>query len=133
MPSYDENGNLVGEELYVNDEYVIENGVTEFLYDFDYIMCVMQNAQFPNLVLTTPFIDIAAVESIEADDIRSSVKVEGHNVIVSTSAPNAAIYSINGSLIGSAKTIDGTAQFSNIATGAYIVIAGRQAAKILVK
>lgn len=133
MPSYDENGNLVGEELYVNDEYVIENGVTEFLYDFDYIMCVMQNAQFPNLVLTTPFIDIAAVESIEADDIRSSVKVEGHNVIVSTSAPNAAIYRINGSLIGSAKTMDGTAQFSNIASGAYIVIAGRQAAKILVK
>ena len=135
MPSYNDYGELVGEELYIDDEYTIENGVTTFLTDVDYIMCVIQNAQFPNLVLTTPFIDVTAgVEDVIADNFNSSVTVCGNTVTVRT-AENAYVrlYGTNGILYNSAKATDGTAQFSNLSAGVYIVTAGKKAAKIVVK
>lgn len=135
MPSYDDYGELVGEELYIDDEYTLENGVTTFLVDMDYIMCVIQNSQFPNLVLTTPFIDVTAgVEDIIADSFNSSVTVSGNTVTVNTAEnANVRLYGTNGILYNSAKAANGTAQFSNLSSGVYIVTVGKKAAKIVVK
>ena len=49
MPEFDENGELTGENLYVDDEYTIENGVSTFLSKFEGVMCVMTNPEFENL------------------------------------------------------------------------------------
>lgn len=69
-PYMDENGNLSGEELYIDEEYTLEGGVTTFLRPFTHIICVMQNTLFPRLFLLTDFMDTVAagVGTIEADE-----------------------------------------------------------------
>lgn len=53
-PTFDDEGNLVGEELVLDEEYTLTNGLTTFLSDpGDRVMCVMQNPLFPRLYLTT--------------------------------------------------------------------------------
>ncbi|MDE5785858.1 MAG: hypothetical protein K2H98_04930, partial [Duncaniella sp.] len=61
-PYYDEEGNLVGEDLYEGEEYSITDGVTTFLKPFTHIMCVMTNPLLPNIVLYTEFIDVNPVQ-----------------------------------------------------------------------
>lgn len=79
-PYLDENGELVGEELEEGYEYTIENGVTTFLTGNDNIMCVMTNALFPDLYITTNFIDVtvSGIENVSAED--SSAPVEYYNL-----------------------------------------------------
>lgn len=60
VPEFDEDGELQGEELYVDDEYTVENGVTTFDIDINGVMCVMTNAAFPKLYLYTNLIDASA-------------------------------------------------------------------------
>lgn len=75
-PYLDENDELQGEELYVNEEYTLENGVTTFLGDFNHVMCVMTNANFPDLYLTTSFVDVlAGVDDILADSDNDAAPV----------------------------------------------------------
>lgn len=69
-PYFDEEGNLYGEELIADDEYVIEDGVTHFQDSFRNVMCVMTNEEFPGLYLYTTFVDVevSSIEEIEADE-----------------------------------------------------------------
>lgn len=68
VPEFDENGELVGENLYVDDEYMLDNGVTTFIKPFDDVMCVMTNAEFPDLYLyTVPMSVSAGLEGVTAD------------------------------------------------------------------
>lgn len=66
-------GELVGEELETggdDPEYTIENGVTTFHYSFaDKVTCVMTNAMFENLVLTTVpvAVDQAGIGNVTVD------------------------------------------------------------------
>lgn len=68
-PSLDEYGELVGEDLYIDEEYKLDNGVTTFLKPFDNIMCVMTNSRFPGLYMMTGFMntEAAGVEDIAVD------------------------------------------------------------------
>lgn len=68
-PYIDDYGNLAGEDLYENEEYTIENGVTSFLEAYKDVMCVMTNNLFPNLYLTTNFIDteVAGIDEVMSD------------------------------------------------------------------
>lgn len=67
-PDFDEEGNLVGEELYIDDEYTLENGVTTFNKSFDGVMCVMTNEAFPKLYLYTQLLDVkSGVEAVRVD------------------------------------------------------------------
>lgn len=72
-PYYDEEGNLVGENLYEDEEYTLVDGVTTFLKPFNHIMCVMTNPAMPGLVLYTNFIDVAPEsrldEAVASDDL----------------------------------------------------------------
>lgn len=134
-PSLDEEGNLAGEELYVNDEYFLDNGVTSFATTIDHVMCVMTNDEFPNTYFYTVFVDVKStgIDGV-ASDGDTSIKVEGNSITV-TSAQDAAVrlVSVNGSLVSSAKTVGGTCTLSGIAQGAYILMVGNTAYKIMVK
>lgn len=67
-PYIDEYGDLTGEELYENEEYTLENGVTTFLKPFNHIMCVMKNTAHPSLNQYSNFVDVVAgVDRITAD------------------------------------------------------------------
>lgn len=67
-PDFDEAGNLVGEELYIDDEYTLDNGVTTFNKSFDGVMCVMTNEAFPKLYLYTQLLDVkSGVEAVRVD------------------------------------------------------------------
>ena len=134
-PYYDEEDNLVGENLIEGDEYTIDNGVTTFLADFHNIMCVMQNPAFPSLVLYTNFIDVTGVSGIDgitADTDTFRVRAQGGTVFVETDDENApvAIYTISGACIGSNH---GTCSFSSIASGVYVVTVANRAVKVAVK
>lgn len=92
-PYIDEYGNLAGEDLYIDEEYTLENGVTTFLKPFDNIMCVMTNPRFPHLYLMTGFINTEAsgVEEIEATPDDS--EVEYYNLQgIKVENPSTGIY-----------------------------------------
>lgn len=69
-PYFDETGNLIGEDLYLDEEYTLDNGVTTFLKPFSNVMCVMTNAAFPNLYLYTNLMDIevSGIENVSTAD-----------------------------------------------------------------
>jgi hypothetical protein len=79
-PDYDDYGTLVNETLESqadneeDPEYIIENGVTSFQYDFssskEALYCVLTNDLFPNLTLETTMIKpvSAGVENIAVDN-----------------------------------------------------------------
>lgn len=134
-PSLDEEGNLVGEELYINDEYFLNNGVTSFTSPIDHVMCVITNEEFPNTYFYTGFIDVktTGIDGV-ASDGNISIKVDGNAVTVNA-AHDAAVrlVSLNGSLVRSANTVGGTCTLTGIAHGAYILMFGNAAYKIVVR
>ena len=134
-PSLDEEGNLVGEELYVDDEYFLDNGITSFMTTVDHVMCVMTNDEFPNTYFYTDFIDVktTGIDGV-ASDGNISIKVDGNAVTVNA-AHDAAVrlVSLNGSLVRSANTVGGTCTLTGIAHGAYILMVGNAAYKIVVR
>ncbi|MBE6318520.1 MAG: hypothetical protein E7081_06060 [Bacteroidales bacterium] len=136
-PIINEYGELEGEELILDTEYTIENGVTTFLNDFEGVICVMTNSKFPNLYLYTNLIDVTAgVECIISDNPSSIVIVEGNNIIAKTDVGNsttANLITTNGAIIGSTTTIDGTATFNNVADGIYIITIGNESYKVAIK
>lgn len=60
VPEFDDNGELQGEELYVDDEYTVANGITTFHTELSGVMCVMTNEAFPKLYLYTNLIDVTS-------------------------------------------------------------------------
>ncbi len=79
-PYLDEEGELYGEELIEGVEYTVENGVTTFLNNFSHIMCVMTNERFPNLYLTTVFIDVQSAGLTDVEGDATSAPVEYYNL-----------------------------------------------------
>ena len=137
MPTVDEEtGELVGEELYIDEEYTLNEGVTTFLNSFNHIMCVMTNSQLPNVYIYTNFIDvnISGIEGI-GNDVDVAVTVEGRNVVVKTTEAGMPInmYALNGSLARTAKTAEGETVLADVAPGVYVITVGNKAAKIIVK
>lgn len=137
VPVINEEGNLEGEELILDTEYTLENGVTKFLKDFENVMCVMTNAALPNIYLCTNLIDVTAgVECILSDDAKTMVFVDNNNINVKSSANNGTIVnlvSINGSIIATTEVVDGSAMFNDVTKGIYIVTLGNNSHKVAVK
>lgn len=113
MPEYDEEtGEIIGDKLQEGIDYQIEGGVTTFLtLPEDRVICLMSNAIFPNLSLTTGLIDVrfSGVAGIEADTDKS-----------------VEVYTVDGILVAKGKLSEVT---PNLAPGLYVA-GGR---KILVK
>lgn len=69
MPVQDDEGNWEGEQLIVDDEYFIENGVTTFTTALRHLVCLMRNEEFPGVTLFSKMIDITAgISEVEATD-----------------------------------------------------------------
>ena len=77
-PWYDENsGELTGEELYINEEYTLEDGVTKFLSPIDNVVCALLNEQFPNLTLYTNPVNVTTVDAIRGVEVAEGVQLQG--------------------------------------------------------
>ena len=132
-PYYDEEtGELTGEELYVDDEYEVKNGVTRFMTNIDNVVCAMLNAQFPNLTLLTNHVNVTTgIKNIESD-ILSRVTVDGHTITVN-GAGNAAVYRADGTLVGKAAAVGGSTVITVPAAGVYVVKSGEKKLKVAVR
>lgn len=135
VPAFDEEGNLVGEELYINDEYFLDNGITSFTSPIDHVMCVITNEEFPNTYFYTDFIDVktTGINGVSADN-NTAIEISGGNVTVSAAQDaTVRLIAMNGVLVRSAKTEGGTCTLHDVAKGAYIVMVGKTAYKIVMK
>lgn len=108
MPEVNQDtGVLEGEELIIDYEYTIENGVTTFLTSLDNVMCVMTNSKLPNVYIYTNLLN--AVSGIE------DVVVDGDN-----NAP-VEYYNLQGIKV------------ENPENGIYIRVQGNTVTKVLIK
>ena len=130
----EETGALEGEELYLDEEYTIENGVTTFLKNINGVMCTLTNSAFPNVILFTPLINITTcgIEGIAADAHKVAYAHEG-NVYVVGIEGKASVYSTSGALVAQKEAVAGTARFEGLAAGVYVVVADGINQKVVVK
>ncbi len=105
-PYFNDDNELVGEELYEGEEYTIENGVTTFLDSFRNLVGVVTNPLFPDLYMITGFlnVDAAGVEMIE-----------------NGSDAEAVYYNLQGLKV------------EQPASGIYIKVAGGKSSKVLIR
>lgn len=137
-PYFDDNNQLVGEELYEGEEYTLENGVTTFIKSFSHIMCVMTNTVFPSLYLYTDFIDVdvAGVSDVRVDDDTLAVTVDGDQITVRAYDPDGtsvAIVTSDGRVAARGTIAGGTCTLRSAYKGAAVVTVGGRAAKVLIK
>lgn len=129
-------GELEGEELVLGTEYTIENGVTTFLTSLDGVMCVMTNAELPNVFIFTDLMNVTSsgVEQVMGE-VSMIVIVNGNDVVVKTQEAGKAVklYGMNGAELHSAVSVEGETVFSDVVAGAYIVKVDNEAVKVLVK
>ncbi len=97
-----ESGTYVGEKLIEGEEYTVDGGVTSFHYTFDEkVMCVMSNALYPNLLLTSSrlSVDQSGIEEVELPaahcPLPAAYDLAGRRV----ANPTRGIYIINGKKI----------------------------------
>lgn len=133
MPGLTPDGIIDGEELYVDDEYEIEDGVTTFLTRFNDVYCVMTNTTFPELYMITTSLNITSVNELYAPE---DVKISVNGCDITLTAPDgleAALYSLNGTLRGSQTVVGGIASFEGLDKGIYILATSAGTWKVLVK
>lgn len=136
VPIINDNGELEGEELIIDTEYTLENGVTKFLKDFEGVMCVMTNAQFPDLYIYTNLMNVTSgMECVLGENAAATVIVNGNSITVKASAENttANLIAMNGSVLNTSAIIDGEAKFNNVNKGIYLVTVGNETFKVAVK
>lgn len=133
-PEQDEEGNLVGEELIIDTEYTLDKGVTQFLTDFNNVMCVMTNAALPNVFIYTNLMNVSGIEELLADN-SVEVKVVGGVITITTdvAGQSIALHNMNGSLIASTITQVGVTTIGNLQGGIYVLSVGSKVYKLLVK
>jgi len=84
----DENDELVGEELYIDEEYSIVNGVTTFHLNakFTNLVCIMTNGAYPNLVQYTDYItfdpNASGIQEVQIHTISTKDKALINNQIL---------------------------------------------------
>lgn len=134
-PTFDTEGNLVGEELIIDDEYLLDNGVTKFTRSIDNVMCVLTNEEFPNVYFYTNLIDIkTGISNVTADGNNISIAVNGNDVTVNVVKDVAVrLATLDGKLVRSARTVNGTCTLHNLVRGAYIIMVGNTAYKFAVR
>lgn len=133
-PYFDENNQLVGEELVAGEEYKVENGVTTFLADNRNIMCVMTNEKLPELYLYTNFLDVTGISAVgdiagDASEAIVSAGVGRIDVLAAEGMP-VSVWTIDGAKVREAA---GPASFESLSADIYVVKAGEKTVKVLVR
>lgn len=138
-PAVNDEGVLEGEELLVNDEYSVKDGVTTFHVALDKVQCVMTNTEFPKLFLRTNLLNVTAgIEDVTAGTgkLDVTVTVDGGTVTVTADVADgspAAVYTLDGRMTASATFAGGRAVMSGVPSGVAVLTAGNTATKIVVK
>ena len=134
-PWYDENtGELTGEELYVDEEYNVKNGITTFHKPITDVVCAILNDKFPNLTILTNPVDITFTLGIDGVTAGNEVEVSATDrwITVKAATPTeAAVYTAGGALVGKTK-VNGTASVKVPSAGVYVVRSNGTATKIAV-
>ena len=86
-------GMLEGEELVIDYEYTLENGVTTFLTSLDNVMCVMTNSKLPNVYIFTNLLNaVSGIEDVVADS-DNNAPVEYYNLQgIKVENPESGVY-----------------------------------------
>lgn len=136
LPEFDENGELVGEDLYEGTEYTLEEGVTTFLSNFDGVVCVMTNSVFPNLYLHTEPLDaVAGVSDAVAADCAIAVTVRDGEIHVEADVADGtpvAVIALDGRTLAQTTMRGGRATL-RAAAGTSVLAVGNRAVKVAVK
>lgn len=135
-PTVTDEGTLSGEELILDDEYSVVNGVTLFHIALNGLKCAMTNENFPNAVLYSSFVNVTktGINGV-TDDNESNISVEGNTITAHASNnTDVRLYDINGMLIATANTgSEGTAIFNVAKAGIYVVKSGTNTEKVAIR
>ena len=135
-PTVTKEGTLSGEELILDDEYSVVNGVTLFHIALNGLKCAMTNENFPNAVLYSSFVNVTTtgINGV-TDDNESNISVEGNTITAHASNnTDVKLYDINGMLIATANTgSEGTATFNVAKAGIYVVKSGTNTEKVAIR
>lgn len=135
-PTVTKEGTLSGEELILDDEYSVVNGVTLFHIALNGLKCAMTNENFPNAVLYSSFVNVTktGINGV-TDDNESNINVEGNTITAHASNnTDVRLYDINGMLIATANTgSEGTAIFNVAKAGIYVVKSGTNTEKVAIR
>ena len=135
-PTVTKEGTLSGEELILDDEYSVVNGVTLFHIALNGLKCAMTNESFPNAVLYSSFVNVTktGINGV-TDDNESNISVEGNTITAHASNnTDVRLYDINGMLIATANTgSEGTAIFNVAKAGIYVVKSGTNTEKVAIR
>lgn len=137
-PVFDEAGMLSGEQLYVDDEYTLVDGVTAFLSDFEDLVCVMTNSALDKLYLFTNPLDVTLgiSDAVSGDDgIR--VKAVGRDVYVEAAGmadgTPVGYVALDGRTVASAVIAEGKAVLRNLPGGPGVIAVGNRGYKVALK
>ena len=134
-PWYDEDtGELTGEELYIDEEYNVEDGKTTFHKPISNVVCAILNDKFPNLTILTNPVDITTTLGIDGVTAGNEVAVSasGRWITIKSATPTEAnVYTAGGALVGNTK-VNGKATLRVPAAGIYVVKSNGTATKIAV-
>lgn len=80
-PVVNDYGELEGEELIIDEEFTVTDGVTEFLINLEDVMCVMTNAKLPDVFIYTNLMDAytAGIDDVQID-VDYNAPVEYYNL-----------------------------------------------------
>ena len=138
MPYFDEYGELAGEELILDKEYRVANGVTTFLTPIEGVVCAMTNEKFPNFVLYTTEMDIleapASVHNVQSAAEGMQVSVADGTLLVTLAQPAVfTVVSANGSLLHTVQAAAGTTRVAGLQPGVYVVSTAGASVKAVVR
>ncbi len=138
VPTFDDYGELTGEELVQGEEYTVEGGVTTFYNNFERVMCVVTNTMFPNLYIYTVPMNVSSGVTDVAVDGGHTFTVESAGagrVVVTTDIADGStvtLTTLDGRNVATAIVSGGRAELSAPA-GFAVVACGGSVAKIIVR
>lgn len=125
-----------GEELFIDKEYTLADGVTTFIDSFNRVSCLMTNAKLDKLTLLTNEVKVVSgIEDIEAENGMFSVTVIGDDIHVAADVADGTpvgLVALDGRTIAQAVMRDGKAVL-NGAKGTFVIAVGNRAAKVAVR
>lgn len=136
-PTYnDENEAWEGEELILDEDYTIEDGVSTFFQSCTDLVGMLTNEVFPNLTLFTEPLTTNSLSSIVNDSERLKITIEGHKIYINGAEPKSQFLLLSpaGATMAMATAgSDGIATLTAPSAGAYIVATKGAAAKVAVR
>lgn len=136
VPSYDDYGELVGDELEAGTDFVIENGITRFAKLFTNVMCVLTNDEFPRMLMYTPFLDVetTGIARSAVGAGQASVALSGRDIVVRAAAGAAVkAYDASGREVYSGVAASGSCALSGLPAGIYVVKVGGESFKVALR